>query len=111
MSNKNYNIATLADEYSGILGDINTLIERGADGSNEVDRVIATLSLVSSAANFLGKQHKDIGAFSKGYGLVTDILLTELALAQMFKNIENRDVKGVISNAFFGNIWSDKNIR
>lgn len=65
-----------------------------------MDKAIATLSLVSSTVGFLGKSHKDVEAFSKGYGFATDILLTELALAQMFENIGEGDAKGAISNAF-----------
>lgn len=48
MTTTAYNLATSTDEYVSILSDIVTLAERGADGSDKVDKAIATLSLVSS---------------------------------------------------------------
>lgn len=100
MSNDFFKHAEQVDNYVGLTGDISTLLEKGADGSDGVDKAIASLSLASSLVGLAGSRNSDLEAFAKGYGFSTDILLTELALRQMFKNIGESDAKGAISNFF-----------
>lgn len=57
-------------------------------------------SLGNSIVAAVEKTSKDAEAFSIGYGYSSDTLLTNLAVAQLIKNADEGNAKGVISNSF-----------